>query len=78
VIKSLTRSMALTTDARGMIIALVALIFIISLVVSSITLFLVMSFGIIGSVILTAVDALFLAYGCIVCVVVYMDLKNAA
>jgi hypothetical protein len=37
-----------------------------------------MSFGIIGSVILTAVDALFLAYGCIVCVVVYMDLKNAA
>jgi hypothetical protein len=78
VIKSLTRSMALTTDARGIIIALVALIFIVSLVVSSITLFLVMSFGIIGSVILTAVDALFLAYGCIVCVVVYMDLKNAA
>ena len=78
VIKSLTRSMALTTDARGIIIALVALIFIFSLVVSSITLFLVMSFGIIGSVILTAVDALFLAYGCIVCVVVYMDLKNAA
>ena len=78
VIKSLTRSMALTTDARGMIIALVALIFVVSLVVSSITLFLVMSFGIIGSVILTAVDALFLAYGCIVCVVVYMDLKNAA
>jgi hypothetical protein len=78
VIKSLTRSMALTTDARGIIIALVALIFIVSLVVSSITLFLVMSFGVIGSVILTAVDALFLAYGCIVCVVVYMDLKNAA
>lgn len=77
VIKSLTRSMALTTDARGIIIALVALIFVVSLVVSSVTLFLVMSFGIIGSVILTAVDALFLAYGCIVCVVVYMDLKNA-
>ena len=45
--------------------------------VSSITLFLVASFGIIGSVILTALDGIFLAFGCIVCVVVYMDLRKA-
>ncbi|MDF1747881.1 MAG: hypothetical protein P1V34_03300 [Alphaproteobacteria bacterium] len=77
IMNALTRSIALTNGARGIIIALVALIFFASLAVSSITLFLVASFGIIGSVILTALDGIFLAFGCIVCVVVYMDLRKA-
>jgi hypothetical protein len=78
VIKSLTRSMALTSGARGIIIAVVALIFFASLAISALTLMLVLSFGIVGSIILVAVDSLFMAFGCIACVVIYMDLRDAA